>query len=467
MSVEQMNKKLEKVLKDLDKAIEDRDIAKVEKAIQDAEELNKKSEGKSNEALIIDLEARIRQITEDIMSDETLDVAKRKELVEIRRKMRDGKNPFEKLEKVVGKLSQQTTNQEDLKDYKEQQKEDNTIKIDTIKENYQQLEKSMTDIEMRYLEPIENNNEIIVSMQNILKEYNFIKDDLDSSSDADLIASTKLKIKSMLSKLEEKGVDISSVDGFESDISKLESFKNEVTNLQNTNKDMIDNLKKDARIPDELKQQYDFANIKKVKELQNKFKEIAKEKQRYLSKIRTLQAENRQIDETIQTLKMEQYTRDRIYNEDGTKKTRFEIADMILESGYRDEIKKDVDDKFSEHKQNMKGWFKNIRARMHYYQEYNDEGGFKAFWHAVTHKNKHAKTLAVAAQAEKKGMDISDLAAYRMEERRKNFAMTMKREARKQMAQNPTLSENDIRVQVTEEAYKSALGEEGEGHDDR
>lgn len=276
MSVEEINKKLEKVWKDLDKAIEEQDIKKVENTIKSVQNLNEKTEGESNEKIITELEEKIRQIAQDIHPDSGLKSSERRELIKIKGEIKKAITPFKKIEEIVEKLSKESTNQEDLKEYKEQQKEENIVKIDALKVNSEQLTKSMIDIEMRYLEPIKNNQEIIEILDRIGQERDVISDAYQYS-DTETIAAENSKISSLLSELESKGVDISRTDGFEANFHKLYTLNRVDKALKDDNQRIVNELVFDITIPQQLSQRYQLDKIKDDKELMKKIRRNEKD----------------------------------------------------------------------------------------------------------------------------------------------------------------------------------------------
>lgn len=456
MSVEEINKKLEKVWKDLDKAIEKQDMDKVKSAIESAQKLNEKTEGESNQKIITELEEKIEQIAKDIHPDSELEPDERIELIKIKGEIKKAITPFKNIEEIVEKLSKESMNQEDLKEYKEQQKEENTVKIDALKENSEQLTKSMINIEMKYLEPIKNNQESIKILNRIFKEIDVIKTAYQHG-DTETIAAENSKISSWLSELESKGVDISQTAGFEGNFHKLYTLNHIANTLKSDNEKIAQALTKDTMISPELIQQYQLDQIKDDKELMKKYGEMKKMGQKYMSKIRILQAENKQIDETIQMLDEEKELRNIAYNENGSEKSKLTVGNTVLQNQtYKDEIEKRIDNRFRA----RRGPFKNTRAKWRYYKEIEGNGWLKALWNAATHKTKKVKRLAVFDEAINEGKSLSQSGMARMQQRRSDFMETVRKETMKELSKDPNLTENDIKDNVVEKAYESALGEE-------
>ena len=194
LSINKINERLEGVLKKLDQAIDYRDMTDVQKALEEAKKLNKSSDGITNEVLLEELQERIKKIAEEIKPNNGLDEDERIELNKIKKEIKAGKDPFEKTKAVVDSLSKKGVNQEDLKSYKEQQKYDNAVQIEAVKANTQELANVITNIEMMYIEPIQNNDEAIKIIKEIQKEKEFLEN-LDSSTDAETISASKSTIR--------------------------------------------------------------------------------------------------------------------------------------------------------------------------------------------------------------------------------------------------------------------------------
>lgn len=455
MTMEQMNQRLEKVLKQLDDAIEDRDLAKVDEAIIKAQKFNKISEGKKYEEILEGLNDRIKKIAEEIKPDNELDVDERKDLAGIKKKIKDGKDPFQKTKKVVDSLSKKGVNQEDLKLYKETQKNDNIAQIEAIKENNKELAISIQDIEIRYIAKIEKNDESIKIIQDIKKQKDLLES-LDPSTDAELINATKVGIKDKISELAAKGVNVNAIQNFESNPSVIDAFEStKIGELNNESNTIAQGITQDKYISGLVWNQYDLASVTNAKDLKDKYKEMVGTRQKNASKITTLEAENRHIDNTIRTLEKEEKIKGIAYNEDGTERLESEIARTVLNNdSTRQRIENSVNNRFDGN------FFKRFGARMDYYKEIQGVGSFKAFWKAFASKTKNVKTIATASEAVRTGRGMADKAISNMGKRQSDFKETIKREAVKKMSKDATLTENDIRDNAIEEAYKSAFRED-------
>ena len=215
MSLERMNQKLEKILKDLDSAIEDIDLKKAMEQVIKIGELNEKTEGQANDVMLAELEKRIQEITDEINSSESgLEADEAKELTDIRNILKDNKEPFQQIENVVESLSNKGITQEDLKNYKKTQINDNLAQIVGLKENNKELAIRISNIEMRYIEKIENNEASIDIMKEIEKEINLLLQ-LDPNTDAPKLNMTKSNIRNKISELSSKGVDVSSIENLD------------------------------------------------------------------------------------------------------------------------------------------------------------------------------------------------------------------------------------------------------------
>ena len=499
MSVKNMNEKLEKLLKDLDKAIKDRDLAKVEEAMLKAQELNKKSEGKIYEIPIKtsssekqsdeqqetgvlqeriyeylnkQLEQRVKKMAEELVSNRELDDDERHQIVKVRRKLHDQKKSFEKMEKVIESVCRnESTNQEDLKQYKEQQKDDNLIRIDIMKEKTQEMTKLMIDIEERYLKPIEEKNNSIEIINQIFKKRDIIRDMQGTGMD-ETVDSIKLEIENLLLKLSSNGIDVNDCDLRTMTFTSLEEEKN---NLKESIDEIVSGIKKDSKLPSEWGNE--FKNIKSKQKLENKlkdkYKEIVRKRQECTSEIAKLRAENKQIDKTIQILEREENYKNVAYNDDGTLKTDSEIARIVLSS---EDAKERVEQLINGRKFDSRSWFKRHGAIKDYYKRtfgYEDipskgvKGFFKkctnnvkAFFKAFGRSNaKDIKMLATVSAAAYLGKEYANNAKDGMKKRQDDFKEAIKSAATREVFKNPEVNRANISEDIRKEAYKSALGE--------
>lgn len=452
MTLEEMNRKLNKVLDDLNNAIEDRDLVKVEEAMKKIKETNKKTEGQANDAILTILDERIAEIVKDIKS--TTDIDEKKDLVDIKAKIRAGKDPFEKTKAVVESLSKKGVNQDDLKMYKEQQKNDNTTQIDAIKANNQELAVGIADIEMRYIDKIEPNDEAIKILDEIKNQKDYLVK-LVNPEDVEEKRATESIIKTKISELSSKGVNVSAIQNFESNPSVIDGFvTSEKSGLEAKSDAIATGIATDTTIPAKMINQYGLNGISNAKDLKAKYKEMVGTRQKNVSKIATLEAENRQIDKTIKTLNKEEEIKNIAYDEKGNVKSSSEIARAVLSNDIqRQKIEERVNNKFD-----SKNPFKRFGARMNYYQEMDEDmGKFKAFWKAFTSSTKSVKRIATNSAAVKTGIGMATMADNSMKKRQNDFKATIKKQAAKEMSENPDLTENDIKDNAIEEAYKSAF----------
>lgn len=453
MSIEKLNQKLEKVLKNLDKAIEDRELSKAQTAIESAKSLNEKSEGQQNDAILNELEERIKKITEEIKEDDDeLEAKEIKDLTAIREEIEKGSNPFKNIKAVVDSLEKKDFSQEDLKQYKESQKNDNLAQIEGIKLKNQEVASVIIDIENRYIEKIDNNYAVIEIIKNI-KEKKAKLDSLVKGKDDEAIQKTKSDIKAKISEMGAKGVDVSSIQNFESDPSIIDGF---VTKKETELRTESDNLAvvaaSDLAIPESYRLQYDFANIKSSEDLKDRYQQMVGTRQKNSLKITTLEAENRQIDETIKTLEKEEKIKNIAYNKDGSPKSDSEIEKAVLSNdSTRQNIEKLVSDRFDSNNP-----FKRFGARMDYYKETQEIGRVKAFWKALTNKTKNVKRIAETSMAVQTGIGMTNKAINNMAKRQNDFKETIRKEAAKKMSKNPKLTENEIKDEVIKKAYEEA-----------
>lgn len=509
MSVKNMNEKLEKLLKDLDKAIKDRDLAKVEEAMLKAQELNKKSEGKIYEIPIKtsfseqqdtgvlkeriyeyfnkQFEQRIQKMAEELVSNQELDDDERHQIVKVRRKLHDQKKSFEKMEKVIESVCRnESTNQEDLKQYKEQQKDDNLIRIDIMKEKTQEMTKLMIDIEERYLKPIEKKNNSIEIIDQIFKKRDIIRDMQGTGMD-ETVDSIKLEIENLFLKLSSNGIDVNDCDLRTLTFTSLEEEKNK---LKESIDEIVSRIKKDSKLPSEWGNEFEDINSKQKLEnkLKDKYKEIVRKRQEFTSEIAKLRAENRQIDKTIQILEREEKYKNVAYNENGSLKTDSEIASIVLRS---EDAKRRVEQLINSRKFDSKNPITRLRAKRNYYKmalnyenkpseeiEFKGVKGFfkkctrntktffkkcknstKVFFKALGSNTKDIKMLATESVAAYLGKEYANNAKAGMQKRQDDFKKAMKSAATREVFKNPEENRANIREDIRKEAYKSALGE--------
>lgn len=138
MTQEQLDKVVaayEKILKELDNAIEQRDLAKAQDIVDNKlGRFNKKQKGLTNTAILESLNDRVKKITEEMKPENGLDTDEIKELIEIRKKIKNGKEPFQKTDEIIKTLTGKGVTQEELKARKQDQKRDNQFKINGITE---------------------------------------------------------------------------------------------------------------------------------------------------------------------------------------------------------------------------------------------------------------------------------------------------------------------------------------------
>lgn len=457
MSIEKLNQKLEKVLKDLDNAIENREVKKAMEAIKSAKDLNSKSEGQQNDVILAELEERVKQITEEIREEEDdLKASEIGNLKDIRAQIENGSEPFKNIKTVVESLENKDFSQEDLKQYKEGQKNDNLAQIEGIKLKNQEVQSIIVDLENRYIEKIDNNYAAIEIIKGI-EEKKAKLDNLVEGKDDETIEKVKSDIKAKISELGAKGVDVSSIQNFESDPSKIDNFvAKKDKELRSECDTLAISAATDTTIPDSYRAQYNFDNIKTSKDLKDAYEKLVGTRQKNSLKITTLEAENKQIDKTIITLEKEEERQSIVYNKDGTPKSDSEIEKAVLSNkSDREKIEKLVSDRFD-----SKNPFKRFGARMQYYKETEEVGGFGAFWKALTNKTKNVKRIAESSMAIQTGIARSNKAINNMAKRQNDFKETIRREAIKKMSKNPKFTENDIKEDIMKTAYEEASKED-------
>ncbi len=466
MSLERMNQKLEKILKDLDSAIEDIDLKKAMEQVIKIGELNEKTEGQANDVMLAELEKRIQEITDEINSSESgLEADEAKELTDIRNILKDNKEPFQQIENVVESLSNKGITQEDLKNYKKTQINDNLAQIVGLKENNKELAIRISNIEMRYIEKIENNEASIDIMKEIEKEINLLLQ-LDPNTDAPKLNMTKSNIRNKISELSSKGVDVSSIENLDlescaGDIKLFCTIK--IGELKKDNDALAAKIPQDQSIPYSFKAQFELNTVTNAKDLKDKYKEMVGVRQKNAAKITTLEAENKEIGKTIRTLEKEEQIKEIAYNKDGTEKSPLDMISSIYENAtYRQEIDEQteqvMDEKFG-------GKFRNrFRAKKEYYKNTENVGRFKAFFKALftrTPKIRMIEESKLSSElAYRKAKELSNGAVSRMEKRQNDFKESIRREAAKRMVKDTDLKENDIRDDVMSKAYTEACKED-------
>ena len=271
------------------------------------------------------------------------------------------------------------------------------------------------------------------------------------------VNSTKANIKAKISELSSKGVDVSSIQNFESNPSVIDSFcATKKGELETESDTLAAKIGTDQSIPDDFKAQYGLDTVKDAKELKDKYKEMVGTRQKNASKITTLTAENRQIDKTIQTLEKEQQIANMLYDENGNLKDDTELGTEVLTNNrrIRNEIEAEMDDKFGG------GFFKRFGARMDYFKSTENVGSIGAFWRALRTKTANIKQITSTAKATQIGRDIANNNVNNMTRRQNEFKETIRREAAKQMSKNAKLTEKDITNDVMSKAYESASKDE-------
>lgn len=458
MTQEQLDKVVaayEKILKELDNAIEQRDLAKAEEIVDNKlVKFNKKQKGMTNTAILESLNNRVKKITEEMKSENGLDTDEIKELADIRKKIMRGKEPFQKTEEIIKTLTAKGVTQEELKGRKEDQKRDNQFKINGITEINNKLSTGIADIEMRYIDPIKDNENSIKIIKDMHRAKSVLKS-LDPAMDGDRINATKAQIRSFISDLSSKGIDVTGLDGFESDLSVIDTFMGtKIRELETKNIDIASKMAKDVSISGDLRSMFSLYSVKDVNSLKEKYSDMTNTRQKNVTKIRTLENENVQIDDTIVKMQKEEILKNIAYEADGNEKDENIIAGTVLSNPQmRAEVNGIVETMFSN--PNNRTFFPKLRDRMDYYKE-NGDGGFKAFFKAVFNSTNKTKMLATRSEAAKFGKNASDIAIDKMESRKKAFMQSIKTEVQQKRAKDDTLSTEQLKNETIEKALEDA-----------
>lgn len=458
MTQEQLDKVIaayEKILKELDNAIEQRDLAKAQDIVDNKlERFNKRQKGLTNTAILNSLNDRINKITEEMKPDKDLDADEIKELADIRKKIMDGKEPFQQTEEIIKALTAKGVTQEELKARKQDQKSDNQFKINGIKEVNNKLSTGIADIEMRYIDPIKDNENSIKIITDIHRAKSVLES-LNPAMDGDRINETKAQIKSMISQLSSKGIDVTGLNGFESDLSLIDTFMGDkILELETKNTDIASRMMRDTSIPGELRSQFSLHSVSDVNALKEKYGEMTNVRQKNATKIRVLESENKQIDDTVGKMEADMVLQNIAYEADGTEKDKNIVANTVLSNPQmRAEVDGMVETLFSN--PNNRKIFPKLRDRMDYYKE-NGSNGFQAFFKAMFSSTNKTKRLATRTEAARFGKMASDKATEAIENRKDAFIKSIKTEVQQKRAKDSTLTMEQLKNETIEKAFEDA-----------
>lgn len=458
MTQEQLDKVVaayEKILKELDDAIEQRDLAKAQDIVENKlGRFNKKQKGLTNTNILKSLNDRIKKITEEMKPENGLDTDEIKELADIRKKIMDGKEPFQQTEEIIKTLTGKGVTQEELKARKQDQKRDNQFKINGITEVNNKLSTGIADIEMRYIDPIKDNENSIKIIKDMQRAKSVLQS-LDPAMDGDRINATKVQIKSIISQLSSKGIDVTGLIGFEADLSLIDTFeRTKIPELETKNTDIASRMARDTSISGDLKSQFALHSVRDVNSLKEKYSDMTAIRQKNATKIRTLENENVQIDNTVEKMEKDEIIKNIAYEADGSEKDKNIVANTVLSnSQMKAEVDGMVETLFSN--PNNRIFFPKLRDRMDYYKE-NGSNGFQAFFKAMFSSTNKTKKLATRTEAARFGKHVSDMAIDKMESRKNAFIKSIKTEVQQKRAKDSTLTADQLKDETIEKAFEDA-----------
>lgn len=458
MTQEQLDKVVaayEKILKELDNAIEQRDLAKAQDIVDNKlGRFNKKQKGLTNTAILESLNDRVKKITEEMKPENGLDTDEIKELIEIRKKIKNGKEPFQKTDEIIKTLTGKGVTQEELKARKQDQKRDNQFKINGITEVNNKLSAGIADIEMRYIDPIKDNENSIKIITDMHRAKSVLQS-LDPAMDGDRINATKVQIKSIISQLSSKGIDVTGLKGFEADLSLIDTFeRTKIPELETKNTDIASRMARDTSISGDLRSQFALHSVRDVNSLKEKYSDMTAIRQKNATKIRTLENENVQIDNTVEKMQKEEILKNIAYEADGSEKDENIVANTVLSnSQMKAEVDGMVETLFSN--PNNRIFFPKLRDRMDYYKE-NGSNGFQAFFKAMFSSTNRTKKLATRTEAARFGKMASDKATEAIESRKDAFVKSIKTEVQQKRAKDSTLTADQLKDETIEKAFEDA-----------
>lgn len=472
MTVEQVNNKLSKILEQLDAAINNRNLKKVKEHVHSIQQLNKNSEGQQNDSILQELEQRVTRIVEE--RNEEDEMPEKVKLQEIRKAVSSGQEPFRNAKKVVENLveNQKDFNENDLYNIKNSQKVDNETQINAIRVQNQELAFYIEYIEREYIEKIESYKSGAKILKRIAEEEKYLeKLDKKDSLDSQEISKYNSSIKSKLEDLKQMNlinVDISLANGFESDPSILGKFRGKVAGqIFHEINSIANKIQGDETIPKSIKDRFALNEASNTGDkLLQTYKKMVQERQKASSKIATLQAENRQIDKTMEIVRQRMQEDQRLISiaetPDGSLKSDEEIINNVLENKiYREDIDRQINEKYN---LDSKYPWTRMKASFNYYREQRKCGIIRAAWNVVRYRTRNLKMLVTEEEALDYGKTKALKGHSRIDDRNQRFRENMKQETLRRMVKNPNLSEEEIKDDVVGKAYESVFEEGREDH---
>lgn len=317
-NVPEVNKKLKTILMKLDQLISLKQEREFNQILPKLEEEIKKIKGEEYKTVKTILDKMVDDITKELRESDSISSSE----IETAKKMRTGlnkaKQPLDKADKVVAQLMENGFSEEELRKTKEEQKALNEARIQSAQKSSETLVENSAILE-EYKEELSQITENEKTIERIMREKEII-DRLDLTIDASAVAARKNNIASLLSHLENNGIDISSLSGWEDNMNLLETFKDAtLAQFEIQKQDIFTRLKEDKRIDEGLRGKYGIEAIANAEGLNKAYNSMMQDWSKKREKIQTLQAENQEIDETIAQIEAEKEINDLYENYDADK----------------------------------------------------------------------------------------------------------------------------------------------------
>lgn len=259
-NVPEVNKKLKTILMKLDQLISLKQEREFNQILPKLEEEIKKIKGEEYKTVKTILDKMVDDITKELRESDSISSSE----IETAKKMRTGlnkaKQPLDKADKVVAQLMENGFSEEELRKTKEEQKALNEARIQSAQKSSETLVENSAILE-EYKEELSQITENEKTIERIMREKEII-DRLDLTIDASAVAARKNNIASLLSHLENNGIDVSSLSGWEDNMNLLETFKDAtLAQFETQKQDIFTRLKEDKRIDEGLRGKYGIEAI--------------------------------------------------------------------------------------------------------------------------------------------------------------------------------------------------------------
>ena len=471
MTVAELNEVYKDILKDLEKAIVRNNTADVISVLSDPnkglEKEYKDSEGQDFDQVEFVLSQALEKATEALKNAKP---AKKAQLANIQSKINEKAGLFANRRTVI---KEAVKDPDFIKDAK-QRKKRNKMEKQGKKEEIKKINTTYSAIEVRYAKDIKQNNTIIEKYKKI-KEKEEILDNLDISipGNSDVQSQILQEIKSIVSELESMG-EILEGKILGTDVKyKLGNNNTALIDLlisakEIANNGIVDNFKNDTTLEqthiNRFFAQTKAATDKFAETFLSDYENMDMSIEQLNTEIVNLEADNKEIDTTIQQLQNEALVQGIAYEDDGTTlRTESDIIASVLADEDR---KKDVESQYTKFEQKMDYYRrKMIQERIAGGMSEEEASNlrkrdkFKVWWQAVwTKKADLQKKYALDM-----GIGMADTA---------KTARTARNEAFKQYVQ-ADLSKIDINKKVKDvdktkainAAYKKAITENKPGRE--